>query len=300
LIRACYLQQHNKIEKKIVNKYNISMGKFSYTRICSTSIKKNCRQNIKKKYKKNNDTHICTYDMYGNVIIQQWYRNGLLHRESDKPAYIDNNNHVEKWYKDGLLHRDKNKQPAYIDQFCQKWYKNGILYRENDKPALVYEDDYSITQQWYKDGLLYKEITDSEGGRCSVEKWFNSSGQIHRIGGPAVIEVSSDVRQYEDTEIKKELWVNGNKLNDKNTFNLNELNLPDDILKYIEKFKPISCYVPLTYDMYQNSYTKVWKYNGYILKYEKYDGGVPSDMEEHDYYVHSDCEHSDDYYDRYG
>ena len=92
IIRTCYVQQHNKIEKKIVNIYNISMGKFSYTRICSTSIKKNCRQNSKKKYKKNNDTHICTYDMYGNVIIQQWYRNGLLHRESDKPAYIDNNN----------------------------------------------------------------------------------------------------------------------------------------------------------------------------------------------------------------
>jgi len=64
--------------------------------------------------------------LYG---IMFWYKNGLSHRENDKPAVI---------YGTGNM----------------AWYKNGERHRGNNLPAIIYSDGRLC---WYIDGEFIKE-----------------------------------------------------------------------------------------------------------------------------------------------
>jgi hypothetical protein len=128
-------------------------------------------------------------------IKKHWYKNGVLHRNSDKPAliftcfyekcneneikywYMNNTKYVtgtdclnklpcvsKEWYKNGLRHRDFDK-PAFIDSNDHKiwhkiWYKNGLQHRDYDKPAVISLNDTKI---WYKNGYLHRTTTTKCG-----------------------------------------------------------------------------------------------------------------------------------------
>ena len=67
-------------------------------------------------------------DKYGNI---RWYnKDGQLHREGDKPAYIEANGD-KGYYINGLLHREGDK-PAYIEANGNKsYYLNGVFIKTN-------------------------------------------------------------------------------------------------------------------------------------------------------------------------
>jgi antitoxin component YwqK of YwqJK toxin-antitoxin module len=86
-----------------------------------------------------------------------WYKDGLLHRDDDKPAiiYVGGD---KLWFQNGKLHRDGDK-PAGIheDSTIKEWYQNGECHRDGDKPAVIHSDGY---KEWYKNGERYHHDTD--------------------------------------------------------------------------------------------------------------------------------------------
>ena len=179
-------------------------------------------------------------------------------------------NNEEKYYKDGVLHNELDK-PAFITKNCNKWFKNGILHRDNNKPAIMYIDDFSEMCEWYIKGVLQKNSTKDDNGDRVIDTWYRNN-LLHRIDGPAVIKKSYNSIDYEDEKIEKEWWVNGKNLNDRNKFELTELNLPSDILGIIEKFKPIEQYIPKSV-INGSLCEKIWFYNRKVVQIEKYDKG---------------------------
>jgi len=80
-------------------------------------------------------------------------KNGLYHRDYDKPAiiYADGSQH---WYQNDKRHRD-NDQPAIIyADGTQVWYKEDLLHRDNDLPAVISDNG---TQLWYKNGKRHRD-----------------------------------------------------------------------------------------------------------------------------------------------
>jgi hypothetical protein len=105
---------------------------------------------------------------YGSL---EWWKDGELHREDDKPAWIYADGALE-WLKNGDWHRDGDK-PAVIDaDGSLRWYKNGLRHRDSDKPATICPDG---TLVWYK------------------------NDKLHRVTGPAVINPNN----------KHRYWING-------------------------------------------------------------------------------------------
>lgn len=85
---------------------------------------------------------------------QEWYWNGIKHRDDDKPAQIINNT-LLKWFVYGLLHRDGDKPSICCTQSNYKqYYKHGKLHRDGDKPAMI--DEYGWLY-WYQNGNLHRE-----------------------------------------------------------------------------------------------------------------------------------------------
>ena len=88
-----------------------------------------------------------TYEPYffedGSISSEYWHKDGKLHREGDKPAFI--------WYhEDGSI-------------LQERWFKDNQRHREGDKPAFIwYREDGSIEEEhWFKDGIEYIPQTDS-------------------------------------------------------------------------------------------------------------------------------------------
>jgi len=119
-----------------------------------------------------------------NGMEKAWYKDGLLHREGDKPALIDfefgmnlnsyyingklhrdgDNPAVEsqsfnKWFRHGLLHRDGDL-PAVVDDLQYEWWVNGKRHRDGDKPA--YDDQRTETKQWWVHGVLIRSYFGGE------------------------------------------------------------------------------------------------------------------------------------------
>ena len=63
------------------------------------------------------EEHRVYYYENGEKMYEEWFRNGQLHREGNKPAYI-------KYYENG--------KKEY-----ETWWKNGQRHREGDKPAWI-------------------------------------------------------------------------------------------------------------------------------------------------------------------
>jgi hypothetical protein len=78
-----------------------------------------------------------------NFFHLEWSKNGLRHRENDKPAIIGNDGTMA-WYIDGKLHRNNDK-PALIGErdgtSIKVWAINGFISRAGGKPNLIIGDN---------------------------------------------------------------------------------------------------------------------------------------------------------------
>lgn len=112
-------------------------------------------------------------DKNGNVDREEWWKNGLLHRE-DGPAIVTN-------YQSGAF------------GYCHKWFREGRLHRERG-PAIidVGEQGYPLRQEWHQNGLPHRiggpaiVRTDEETGINQEEIWC-FEGALHNDDGPALI-----------------------------------------------------------------------------------------------------------------
>ena len=81
---------------------------------------------------------------------REWYQNGNLHRDGDKPAIIESKN--KWWYQNGKRHRDNGKPAVMLVNGDREWWENGLRHRDGDKPAILYKDG---TEKYYKAGKRY-------------------------------------------------------------------------------------------------------------------------------------------------
>ena len=115
------------------------------------------------------------YDCEGCIKQEMWYAEGKLDRMeyssdktmiriTDKPTIIKLENGVviqEEYYVEGILHRD-NDLPAKRVIYCTgtlilKWIIHGILQRDNYLPAVIfYRPNGNIRKQWYENGKLHR------------------------------------------------------------------------------------------------------------------------------------------------
>jgi hypothetical protein len=160
---------------------------------------------------------------------QEWYRNGLIHRDNDLPAIILSNgdqiwckndkvhrdgdlpaieyaNGTKKWYQNGKLFRNNNLPTETRSNGDQMWHKNGLLHRDGDLPAYI----TSYCKEWYQNGFLHRD-GDLPAIECTdrLQKWYQN-GLLHREEGPAVINADytqewwlNNVQQFPKSKRKK-------------------------------------------------------------------------------------------------
>ena len=88
------------------------------------------------------DTEYVEYQYYYDnlVAMEAYYKNGVWHKDIDKPAVIvynlDGNVEKEFYYKNGNMHRDGDK-PALVEYnrmrviVRESYYHNGVEYNPN-------------------------------------------------------------------------------------------------------------------------------------------------------------------------
>lgn len=120
-----------------------------------------------------NDYYI--YKDYNLINIKEEYflakysfYKGKLHSFNDNPAYSSLG--INKWYKNGVLHRN-NDLPAYIEeQFVLKWYNNGKIHRDNLKPAVKYVHE-NIAEEFWVNG---EQLNEDDFRKYSLKNNLNN------------------------------------------------------------------------------------------------------------------------------
>jgi len=143
---------------------------------------------------------------YDNIVVDDTLGSttyelaGEPHRD-DGPAVILADG-TEQWYCEGVLHRDDDL-PANVSSTGEReWYRYGSQHRDGDKPAVIHPDGSSI---YLQDGKLHRG-----GGNPAVvyssghtEWWIE--GELHRPHeyGPARIRSNGDEEFWEQGKIVK-------------------------------------------------------------------------------------------------
>ena len=125
---------------------------------------------------------IYNYDNSYTKITKTWIANGSVY--NSKCTYRQYDKNTKKYRKNGLLHRDNNK-PAYICTIykyhpvitIEKWYQEGILHN-SDGFAYFFEED----NMHDKDNPHYycEETYFWKGQELSKEKYYEQVSKIKR------------------------------------------------------------------------------------------------------------------------
>jgi hypothetical protein len=102
--------------------------------------------------------------------VQMWTNSeGLLHRDDDLPALIDNESKVQIWYKNGKRHREK--KPAYMSPDKNIWYKDGLLHCDTEAAYSSFKEKIN---KWYKHGELIMIVDKISGHTYNKYKnmWY--------------------------------------------------------------------------------------------------------------------------------
>ena len=183
LIKIKYLNENKQLDRKI----------------CSDKIE-------------NDEPSVIAYYKNGNIMYEDWYRNGNRHRDGDLPAYIeyyDNKGliYFKSWWKNNEKHRDGDK-PAYIQYdsdskiIIESWWKNNEKHRaseEGDLPAHIeYNSNGDIVgEYWYQDDRLYRN------NNKPVHIKYNDKGKVCDPNSQIRQEIKNDLDNMdEDTLIK--------------------------------------------------------------------------------------------------
>lgn len=140
---------------------------------------------VKTEYHRIDGPALISFYENGDISLQEWYENGLLHR-LDGPAsvYTDvDNNTVELWMVNGRRHRVGG--PAVIinkkNYYSEEWFEHGIIHR--------------------LDGPAY---TCVQNGVTEIEQYFKN-GAYHRVNGPANTVYYS--RKKPTGDVHRTLWI---------------------------------------------------------------------------------------------
>lgn len=87
---------------------------------------------------------------------QEWVKDGVWHRDGEKPARISADGACE-WWVEGVWHRGGDK-PAVINGYRREWWVNGVRHRDGDKPATEGSRYGSYEELvWVRNGRLHRD-----------------------------------------------------------------------------------------------------------------------------------------------
>jgi hypothetical protein len=121
------------------------------------------------------------------------YKNGLLHSYDDKPAVNRLSIHgkiMEEWYKDGLLHREGGLHAVNYGG-SRQWWVNGKKHREGGLHAIEIHFFGNLSQQeWWVDGNRHRDgDLPAFTSNITREIRYYKNGLLHREGNqPAWID----------------------------------------------------------------------------------------------------------------
>lgn len=134
-------------------------------------------------------------DLEGNDLIKEYYPNNVEVNYKKKTYMNDTEASYIEWTKNGLRHRDDDK-PAFVNYsdliFKQKqsenWYQNGELNRNNDKPTIIgyYENGQVYEEKWYRNGELHRDnekpaiIRYNKDGSRALERYYENGDFVRR------------------------------------------------------------------------------------------------------------------------
>jgi hypothetical protein len=114
----------------------------------------------------NKEIKITHYSDLDGITIE-YFKDGELHRDEDKPACINLtltlNMISYEYFKNGKKHRDNDKPAETTFQSTgeltsHEFYQNGLLHRDDDKPAtqfFMWGDPSKSIDHYYKNGEEY-------------------------------------------------------------------------------------------------------------------------------------------------
>ena len=170
------------------------------------------------------------YDYEGCIKQEMWYAHGTLDRMvycddgttimriTDKPTIFKVENVVviqEEYYVEGILHRE-NDLPAkrIIDgkgTLTLKWIIKGILHRDNYLPAVIHhKKNGNIRKQWYENGKLHrsKMSTNYDEHDTSLLIRTNPFIPLPDVHFDSVNLLAADVSYNKQNNVIQEVWFN--------------------------------------------------------------------------------------------
>lgn len=115
------------------------------------------------------------------MIVKQWHKNGVLHRDGDKPAQVTtmksdmgSGRYVKRqaWFKAGHIHRDGDKPAEIIhreqgENVKETYAKYGYTHREPENgPAQITNMEHRVTHEYMMNGTLHRPV---EQGPAQIE-----------------------------------------------------------------------------------------------------------------------------------
>ncbi len=195
------------------------------------TLNKNIQSKFKKKFTRywynQNDPKIhLEYDPHD--YISYTLPNGKLHNES-RPAMIVYDTMFkhfgqEEWYRDGIYHRDNDKPALYnwyfdSDKIRKGWWNRGQMHRDGDQPAWVHirKNGKLRKKEWWKNNKKHREIGPAiieyhKNGNIKRKEWW-TNGKRHRSSDKAVVKL-----WYENgNKRREEQWCGGRLSSHMNT-----------------------------------------------------------------------------------
>ena len=89
---------------------------------------------------------------------------------------------TKRWYKNGLLHREQDKPAIIYENGDKEWWINGKRHRENDKPSVIWVNDPKC---WQKNSEYHRLLGYSiyhNGYKWIVkDKWLTNGNSLRII-----------------------------------------------------------------------------------------------------------------------
>lgn len=142
--------------------------------------------------------------VYGPIRINDcdyWFLGTDVHRDDDLPAVVRTDG-KKIWCRNNEIHRDGDKPAITYPSGAQFWYKHGKLHRPNHPFGAHSNHSEGAHSNRSEGGKANHEGTKSnpEGGNGGpaaiyfdgrLEYYFE--GELHRIGGPAVVHITKQI-----------------------------------------------------------------------------------------------------------
>jgi len=137
----------------------------------------------------NDKSAIDLMTLNNKIFSKRWYKNGILHRDNDKPTILEkitSETHFRliTWHQNGVLHRDNNK-PSYLEFWgngeiaIASWYNKGIMVANLNLnkggiiESILIDKTYSNNDDFYIKQVKNFDL-DSIMEKDEIKKQFNN------------------------------------------------------------------------------------------------------------------------------